>query len=344
MGGAERSHHQKMPAIIPVTFKEALELTDNRARNLLLGNGFSIGLHQPLAYRSLKQVAVSKDPSVAALLAETDSFEAAMVGRTRAEIDLLRSALLGAIYSKHPEYRALSRHQKNRCGDFLKHFVGVDRPNRGRIFTTNYDLILYWVLVSERARLRCYDAFAGPSDLGEWRVGQMSSSSNPLKSKRSDYSARVFYLHGGLHIIEEYGSVRKLLGEWGASLAIKIGDRLKDGAFPVFVTEGTAQEKKSSIRANGYLKVADKEFRKTCNEAGGVLFTFGHSLGQSDQHLLNRIGEGQIESIFYGAFGGVDGGVDRLNALANELKATRTVIGPELRFYVYDTRHCRVWE
>jgi hypothetical protein len=62
----------------------------------------------------------------------------------------------------------------------------LDRgEKRGVVFTANYDLLLYWVVVRHSAALGCHDGF---DQEGYW-------SGTPS-------GAQVFYLHGGLHLFE----------------------------------------------------------------------------------------------------------------------------------------------
>jgi hypothetical protein len=118
--------------------------THDQRRHVLLGNGFSIGLEPKLAYKSLYGEAIADDLPLGDLfnrLGVTDgNFETA-ISRATTETDRqrIREGLLSAIRKVHPSTRPAIL---GNCGAFLQNFVGTDRPDRGKIFTTNYDLLV----------------------------------------------------------------------------------------------------------------------------------------------------------------------------------------------------------
>ncbi|UTP38004.1 DUF4917 family protein [Phenylobacterium sp. LH3H17] len=305
----------------PITFAEALEATKARRRHLLLGNGFSIGVHRAFGYGSLFEDAVAREPSLRDLFAPGDpNFEVALercLGVSDA--DRLREGLIRAVAAVHPEHSlSLTEQQCLSCRDFLEHFVGRNRSPLGTLFTTNYDMLLHWVLsrqgknpgTKQRSQLKCWDGFDAR---GEW---------NP------NAEAQAFYLHGAVHIYEhvqprfpDRSYTKMLRYEWGRPLTKQVDAELKEGRFPVFIAEGNSQKKRARQRLE-YLAAARAKFRTVCRkDPGAVLFTFGHSFGQSDNHIAEEIGAGTVREVFIGVF--LDGDRARAQQLAATWSAAR---------------------
>jgi len=95
----------KMGSAEPTTFAEALEHSRLQRRHLLLGNGFSIGVHRAFGYDSLYEDAVARDPSLARLFRPGDTnFETALEQCEAADELRLREGLIRAVAAVHPEH------------------------------------------------------------------------------------------------------------------------------------------------------------------------------------------------------------------------------------------------
>lgn len=168
-----------MPDVM--TFADALAESDGAKRHLLLGNGFSIALFPDrFRYVSLLEEAdFSRSPEVReafAVLGTTDfevvinalrdavtllplySDDAALAERMIQHAELLKDLLVQAIAGRHPERPSdIAEAQYEACRAFLSHFVGEHRNRRneggkelrGKIYTVNYDLLLYWTLLHD---------------------------------------------------------------------------------------------------------------------------------------------------------------------------------------------------
>jgi hypothetical protein len=102
-------------------------------------------------------------------------------------------------------------------------------------------------------------------------------------------ATRVLYLHGALHIyrLPSGETVKRTTGETGeANLLNAVGTPYMETDMPLFVTEGAAKSKLEAIRRSEYLNFAYKQF----SEHHGPLVVFGHSLGETDAHLLKVMG------------------------------------------------------
>jgi hypothetical protein len=215
----------------------------------------------------------------------------------------------------------------------LEAFAGTARdPWRGRVFTTNYDLFLYWVLMQRQTRLKLYDGF---DNQGIWHEGLLSNTF-------------VFYLHGALHHYEEnIGRLKpvmqqyKLLWREGLPLPLQVRRHIAEGHFPVFVSEGTAADKRHAIRSNPYLHRVNQRFKRHCSETGAAIFTVGHSLGKVDQHITDMIGASE-GPVFIGVFSDED--VMRVDEVASDWSETRQREGrspPNVA--LFDVRQCPIW-
>lgn len=335
-----------MDAIEHVGFNWALAQTGLRRRHLLLGNGFSIGVHGAFGYRSLHADAVARDKGLAALFEPDEcNFETALerCGEDSDAAKRLREGLIRAVAAVHPEQAlSLSEEQCLSCRDFLEPFVGRGRNPMGTLFTTNYDMLLHWVLSrqgknhgKQRSQLKCWDAFAAN---GEW------NSNGPE-------ACNAFYLHGAVHIFErpqplfpDRTYTRMLRYQWGYPLTKQIDAELRAGRLPVFIAEGNSQKKKARQRDWEYLASAKRKFRTVCRkDLGGVLFTFGHSFGQSDNHIAEEIGGGVISDVFIATFSADDR--ERAAELAASwAEARATSGGPPIAVRTFDSSECQVWD
>lgn len=320
-----------------VSFAEALGRTQDRPRHLLLGNGFSMSVHQGFGYSRLFDEAVRFDPGLRHLFENFGcDFERALAGAsTQDDQARIRDAFIWALAHVHPKIKYLAPSARENCGTFLEAFAGRDARKRhpGHVFTTNYDLMLYWVVMANKSRLSLYDGFNTDA---VWDAARVEQSA-------------LFYLHGALHHYEKpFGHVRpkleqrKLLWREGASLIEQVRANLDRGFFPVFVSEGSGEEKARHIRRNPYLRKVGEHFEDVCARADAALFTVGHSLASVDDHITQRIGDGAAE-VFLGVYKPMDDGT-RARALANTWSDQRRAVGkPPLRVSLFDSSECCIW-
>lgn len=201
-----------MPHVL--TFAEAIEEAREgcgRELAVLLGNGFSIDYDAAVfRYESLAREArlgglsvakaelfdtlgtenfevIIEKLSAAAKLQELYGGDAALTKTLRRDVKVVRNALADVIAKRHPESaQDLSDDEVAHARTFLAHFR--------RIFSLNYDLLLYWVVnriavLPHGVPIR--DGFEYPS--------YKDQSMLVWKSKPSQGPQRVFYLHGALH-------------------------------------------------------------------------------------------------------------------------------------------------
>ena len=196
----------------PMTFDEAIDDSEGcRKRHLLLGNGFSIAYDSKLfSYTSLFQKADftgSKELKDAFKVLKTNDFEE-VIG------SLEQSSELATLYGSKKSGYKMRRHakslkeiflktlsetnpmtpneihplRKRRCVRFLSKFL--NGPNKGNVYTLNYDLLLYWILVDKFIR-----------DVGDG-FGNSDSGHITWLGRRASIEQRAHYLHGALHLFD----------------------------------------------------------------------------------------------------------------------------------------------
>ncbi len=288
-----------MPPPSLLSYSEVLAETDE-SRHLLLGNGFSIScrpnvftygrLFDRADFGNLARVREAFDvlgtKNFEALIRALRSF--AMLASVYApgapeanakaagDADALREVLVGAVANSHPDRpHDIVSAEYLRCREFIRGYKSIN--------TLNYDLLLYWALMQDNLgddKISCDDGFRKPA--GDPMADYVSW--DPDNSK----TPTVRYLHGALHLFDTGKEMKKFT--WvntQVPLIKQIRAALNQDFYPVFVSEGTSDEKVERIRHNDYLCKMYRSF----TEIKGALVVFGHSLDASDDHIFqDRIG------------------------------------------------------
>lgn len=259
---------------------------------LLLGNGASIAVWDGFRYSSLYEEACSgrvSHPLLARSVSlferlDTTNFEQVLwglatastvcgaigftptrIGRIKKRYRIIQRALREAVRSIHlPWYLFDERRKQTLRGAFREY---------RSIYSLNYDLLLYWSIMSVDAGVGFKDFF--------W-----SDTFDGLNTEIWGDATRVVYLHGGIHLYRtKDGRTCKHIADVNENLLEKF-DRCRElGRTPLLVTEGSSKDKLASIVTSDYLSFANNLF----SLHDGGLLVFGSSLGESDQHLVDTI-------------------------------------------------------
>ena len=369
-----------------VSFGDALNETVGVKRHLLLGNGFSIALFPDrFGYGALLDQADFTDLDEARLVFQslnTTDFEVVIdalrqtlavmpiygpnnsaESKIAQHIEALKELLVRAIAGSHPERPSdVSEEQYRACRRFLANFVGDSRvvengkkhDYRGKIYSLNYDLLLYWavlhdqvirwvgdgpldVLIEDTEPLLHDDGFRAPPDDLEatyvtWDAeGRASSTQN------------VHFLHGGLHLFDVGSELQKRCWErsGGVPLIDQIREALAEGKYPLFVSEGNSAGKLSRIRHSGYLQRSLRSFAETMRVRNTCLFVFGHSLAANDEHVLSKISRGLIPRMYVS----YHGDAAENHSLVVKAEAMAAIRPPEypLEVAFFDAAEAAVW-
>jgi hypothetical protein len=296
-----------------ISFQEALdrakEVTSQNQPTLLLGNGFGMAYDPNIfSYQALfNSVDWSSTKRIQQVFAhlKTWDFELAIrqldiaanvadiyglidsatgtkaSGVLRHDACFLKNVLIRAVEQKHPAHIfEVPANRLLRTAKFLRNF--------GQLFTLNYDLLLYWTLVQPASGLTGYfrDGFRTVEGALEWTAFPKLG---------------VMYLHGALHLFQQNGRLEKIKYHQaeGGRLIQQIRDRIANGHAPLFVCEGSNQQKLTHIESSVYLRHCFRSFESST----GVLFIYGLSLGDPDQHILDAISRSSIKHIFISLYG-----------------------------------------
>lgn len=337
-----------------LTFEEALKQANGGKRHLLLGNGFSRACRNDLfAYDALfaqAQDQLSPRAKRAFEALKTTDFEVVMRALRQAvdliqvyaptnaslakqleeDVNKLRDALAQAIASSHPDRPSKIKDAEfSACRAFLSHF--------DNIYTLNYDLLLYWALMhsdGDNLNIVCNDGFHqpedGPEDYVVWEVGDAGSQN-------------VFYMHGALHVFDAGAEVQKYT--WcntGIALVEQIRQALRENRYPIYVTEGTSESKMNRIQHSAFLSRALRSFA----HIGGSLFVYGHSLANSDEHVLRLIERGAVRKVYVSIYGDPKSKDNqRIITRAQAFKSGREQSGRRngLEVAFFDSASAKVW-
>lgn len=267
--------------------------TEEDWSGLLVGNGFSQNIWQRFGYDSLFKKASQEDGAhlVAADVSlfdrlETRNFEVVMSALATSKAvalaleepyvhfeereNSIRAALIRAVHGVHVPWLYVPDAALDRVADEMAKCTAV--------YCTNYDLLIYWSMMRDPENFRDYF----------WSE-QFDISDTEIWGKKS----KIHFLHGGLHLYRRpNGQTLKRRAEVGQNLLDLFGTPHHD-AMPLFISEGTAQEKLASIYRSDYLSFV---FSCLARDAG-PLVVFGHSLGDSDQHIVDAVGAHKSRSI-----------------------------------------------
>jgi hypothetical protein len=95
----------------------------------------------------------------------------------------------------------------------------------------------------------------------------------------------VLYLHGALFLFRDGDDLLKIKRDPSKQLKTCIAEKIAQGQFPLFVSEGTASDKISAIGRSCYLNFALTRLK----DSGNPLVIYGASLSDPDAHIRDAI-------------------------------------------------------
>lgn len=266
--------------------------------SILIGNGASMAVWDGFSYASLYQAATSGKPEVP-LHAEdvqlfsrlkTRNFEQVLSRLLLAEevaealgedpkpyrqaYERIRAALVAAVQYVHIPWMATPDDVLATIRETLAEFRYV--------FSTNYDLLDYWAIMETPEEF--LDFFWGKTsgdDTTQFHSHDVEVWASKVKT------TRILYPHGALHLVRTRdGETHKLCYSNGSTILDRFGEPIDgEDVVPLIVTEGTSDNKIASIQQSDYLSFALSAF----SARKKPMVVFGHSLGTSDDHLVEAI-------------------------------------------------------
>ncbi|CAG2154655.1 DUF4917 family protein [Cupriavidus numazuensis] len=287
------------------------ELAHNYRGTILLGNGASIAVDRRFQYRSLLEHAREENllPEDAQRLFDffdTQDFElilrivwqATNVNRslqipdeqTHAAYLRVRDCLIEAVRDVHPEYQEVREHLPH-IHRFLREF--------NTVVSLNYDLIVYWATaygldIANRHSFK--DCFVGGGLLhDDWRKLR-----RPIRGDLR--TTLVFYPHGSLILCRNRVEQEQKIHNLDNGLLDAILQRWEsEEVVPLFVCEGTAQQKINTIQGSYYLSTV---YREVLASRQDNLTVYGWGFGEQDLHLLKRFAAAGIQRVAVSVYRG----------------------------------------
>jgi hypothetical protein len=297
-----------------ISFEDVLQKSEfkDKQKTILLGNGFSMAFNKErFSFTNLLQSAIDKgiiqkNSEIDRIFKKlnTSDFEKVLhylknaldvtsvyfpsISNNKLIIDIenLKKNLVDVIANNHPEKSTdIPIDLSSNCSNFLNNF--------DKIYTINYDLLSYWVIMQNDLEEKYKDGFGNDDAQDDYVVYQDNK-----------HNSKLSFLHGGLHLFEKSPNVIKVTySRTGKPLKEQIMNKLDSDIYPVFVSEGTYKEKLKKIRSNYYLNYCYRQFRRL----SGVLLIFGTALKSNDEHIKKAIidistEEGKLDCLFIGVF------------------------------------------
>ena len=330
--------------------------TKGRPFHLLLGNGFSMSYDPGIfSYNSLHgfikelddellsklfEIAKTKDFEVVlqqlenfGALAELFASDTKLKSRVDSAALKLKQSLVDAIGALHPEHVfTIPQEKSDACAGFLKTFL----DSNGSIFTTNYDLLLYWVLMRNQV-VESVDGFGRDRENPDEYVPEEELEYSELRWGKHKHAQCIFYVHGALPLFDTGTEIVKEEYDNRTYLLNRIKSRIEQADYPIFVTAGNGQEKLTHIRHNRYLDHAYESLA----DIEGSLVTFGFNFGEADSHIIEAINRAakhgrrappKLWSIYIGVYSDEDRA--HIEAIAEKFRC---------KVHVFDAKTAPVW-
>jgi len=261
---------------------------------LVIGNGASINVWPYFDYKSLYEAAERTfDQPTRELFSQlgTQNFEEVLAGLSLTKrltnaagesanwteniYSQVRDGLLRSVREAHIPWIDLAAGAIDSIGRHISSY--------SHVFSLNYDLLLYWSVQSKEARDKVRDFMWSDCTFSRTDVAVA-----PSKTK-------LHFVHGALHLWQD--TVTGICGKWKANSNL-LEDILKSYRVdtpiqPLFVSEGSSQDKLRSIRRSDYLSFSYD--RLVSDNSPTVIL--GTQLSDSDQHIVNALKAGPSRTI-----------------------------------------------
>lgn len=341
------------------TYDEIINYLDKQKRkyHLLFGNGFSMAYNPKIfSYNALSSFIENTEDKLLQKLfqvANTKNFELIMqqldnfveiakvfgidesfINQILDANETLKNSLIEAVKELHPEHVFIVEEERSKsCHTFLDNFLSKG----GKIYSTNYDLLMYWVLMRNSSKI-AIDGFGrellNPEEV---KRGQEPEWSDLIWGENKDRQ-NIFYLHGTLPIFDTGTEIVKEEYDTRHYLLQKISERMESKSYPIFVTAGNAQEKLNQISHNKYLAFCYDDLSNT----DGSLIVFGFNFGEYDTHIIDSInkaanqgmpGANILRSVYIGVYS--DESLEYLESIKDKFRC---------KVNFYNARTVNIWD
>jgi hypothetical protein len=268
-------------------------IKDEFSQGLVIGNGASIAVSDSFNYGSLYEAAKAAEfltQETQAVFSSFNSHDFELVLRRLWQATLVnqalkienervdsayvevRKSLISTVHAVHPAYDEVKKHFPA-MGSFLKGFQTVT--------SANYDLMLYWAAMWNNA-----------NGLGSWfkdgfGKGIFRDDWQALREPyQADGATLYFYPHGNLCLGTEAEGSEIKIAAGGENLLQTTTEQWEKGVVtPLFVSEGTTEQKLTAIRRSNYLSRVHIE---VLGSLGDAVAFYGLGFWHQDEHLIQR--------------------------------------------------------
>lgn len=265
---------------------------------LLLGNGASVAINESFSYKSLKNHAIDEGyftEQVQALFDafHTEDFELILRivwhayhvndaleiddDKTKEAYEAVRDTLISSVRSIHCSHETAQT-------DF--EFMYRFSKEFNTVCSLNYDLTFYWLIMygnNIKDGHTFKDCFTDKSFDDDWPKFR-----DPIYNQKK--CTLFFYPHGNLVFARDKIENEVKIRSDDEDLLESILTKWENGSYiPLFVSEGTSEQKIKSIQSSYYLNTV---FREVLTDIEDSLVIYGWGLGEHDLHIINRIGLG----------------------------------------------------
>ena len=267
--------------------------------NLLIGNGFSIAFDDAFKIKEDGNGAVA-DEIIKMFINTDDKADNSQLLKINS-YDYPR-IMFWQVARKHPKSIEMIRESEVRnCFQFLKIYL-----KRGKVFTTNYDMLLPWAITIRSEITGAADSKVKSVDILPYNDGFTLLKDDRLYWKSSS-KQNIFYCHGAMGFREDNNGFSKSKYSM-CSVAPIINSFLENEGhpFPPTVSGTSAKEKQNQIERSLYFSNCFDVLHKI----KGSLVILGLSFISNDDHIVKTIKEAQEASpelkVYYGYFTTVD--------------------------------------
>lgn len=329
---------------------------NNRQKHLLLGNGFSMAYDSKIfSYNALyefidsidnpllkKLFSIIGNKNFEIVMQQLDNFlEIAEIFGTDKELikkikdagNELKNSLIDAVKGLHPEHVfTIPEEKSSACYKWLNEYLSKG----GNVFTTNYDLLLYWVLMRNDSQNHT-DGFGRDKEDEEF-VPYDEANYSELRWGKNKKNQNTHYLHGALPFFDTGVDIIKEEYTTEHFLLQNINERMLRKEYPIFVTSGNGREKLMNIMHNKYLTFC---YEQLCNIQGSLV-TFGFNFGEYDEHIIEAINKAakqgkrtgeKLLSIYVGVYSESD--AEHIESIRKQFKC---------KVNLFDSKTAKVWD
>ena len=242
----------------------------------------------------------------------------------------LKKYLVDVITNNHPDkITEISDDEFFNSSSFIKNFE--------KVYTLNYDLLLYWSCIKLQSFIQEEQIQDSILDISDGFYDPHEQTTNYVVFGNDGASQNIYFLHGGLHIFDKKSEIIKnTFSRTDKSLKEQTLENLNKDIYPIFVSEGTSEQKKAKIIHNAYLNHCYKSL-SSIGTKNSSLVIFGTLLKRNDTHIRKAILKSKVENIYIGVSNEDEAKeFDDFIEQSSKLKKAKKV-------YFYDYRTAKVW-